>query len=110
MSFIEIVKYMLKYAGFAISGFIGTVLLIVVSEITQFSHENFTIFSGPSWALWVYPFYFLISFLIFYRIFRLPKRTIGVIIILFTLIFIWQYFSLEGAMFENPIPFGISAY
>ena len=110
MNFIETSTAVLKYLGFIVAGIVGTIALIAISEITAFSHINFVPLGGPSWALWTYPIYFFISFMIFYRIFRLRAEVLWFIIVATFCLTIWWYLSSEGAMFENPIPFGISAY
>ena len=88
---------------------IGTVVLTIISQLIGFSRENFFPLAGPSYAGWVYPVYFLISFLIFAKVFGLPKRAKYYIIAVSIIFTIWLYFAFEGNMFENPIPFGIDA-
>ena len=98
-----------KYPAFIILGSIGTVILIIVSELIGFSHMNFVPLASPSYASWVYSVYFLISFLVFAKIFRLPNRSKYYIVAVFIVLTVWLYFAFEGNMFENPIPFGIDA-
>jgi len=99
-----------SYFAFIILGLIGTVVLIFVSELVGFSHMNFVAFANPSYASWVYPFYFLISFLVFWKVFNLSKRVKYYIIGVFIVLLVWYYFTSEGGFFINPIPFGINAY
>lgn len=98
-----------RYPAFIILGFIGTTILTIASQLIGFSRMNFLPFNGPYYALWVYPVYFLISFLVFAKVFRLPKRAKYYIIAVSVIFMIWLYFAFEGNMFENPIPFGIGA-
>jgi len=98
-----------KYPAFVILGLVGTVILIIVSELIGFSHVNFVALASPSYASWVYPVYFLISFLIFRRILGLSKKVNYYIVFVFIVLLIWYYFTDEGGMFMNPIPFGIDA-
>jgi hypothetical protein len=101
----EPIKIVFRYVSFLIVSFLGTFLLIFISEVTNFS--SFDI-GGTSWALWSYLLYFLVSFFFFYRIFKLPTKVIFLIIIFFCLLFIWL--NIDGGLFENPMPFGFHAY
>ena len=99
-----------KYPLFIILGLLGTVALTILSDTIGFSRTNFFPFSGPSYASWVYPVYFLISFLVFRRVLDIPKKANYYIIGAFVVLLIWSYFIFEGELFINPIPFGIDAY
>ncbi len=99
----------IKYPAFIISGLIGTVFLTIVSQLVGFSRENFLPFAGPYYAGWVYPVYFFISFMIFAKVFQLPKIAKYYIIAASVIFAILLYFIFEGQMFDNPIPFGIGA-
>lgn len=99
----------LRYPAFVVAGLVGTAVLIVASELIGFSRANFVAFAGPSYAVWVYPLYFLISFLVFSKVFNLPKKAKYWIVFGFVIFLVWYYLSAEGNMFTNPIPFGIDA-
>lgn len=99
----------IRYPVFIILGLAGSAVLIIASELIGFSHMNFVALANPSYASWVYPVYFLISFLIFAKVLRLPNRVKYYVIAASIIFAIWLYFVFEGNMFENPIPFGIGA-
>jgi len=65
-----------RYFAFILLGLIGTVVLFFVSELIGFSHMNFVAFANPSYASWVYPVYFLISCLVFRKVFDISKKAI----------------------------------
>ena len=100
----------LRCIGFVVTGSLLTILLLVISEIMQFTHINFVPFGGPSWGQWIYPIYFFLGFLISYILFRLPKKTARTILIAFVVLFVLSYIFTEGQLFINPIPFGVNAY
>ena len=98
-----------KYPLFIILGLLGTSVLVVVSETIGFSRANFIAFADESYAVWVYPFYFLVSFLVFGKVFDISKKAKYYIIGVFIILLLWYYFTSEGGFFVNPIPFGIGA-
>ena len=104
------IRAILQYVGFVVTGSLFTILLLVISEITQFTHINFVPLGGPSWALWIYPFYLLFGFLLAYKIFRLPPKALKIILIIFIIISLVYYLGGDDNAFTNPIPFGVNAY
>ena len=100
-----------KYPLFIIAGLLGTIVLIMLSEWIGLSRTSLIPLSGPSYAGWVYPIYFFISFIFFSRIFDLPRRAKYYIFIVAIIFVVWLHFvAFEGNLFTNPIPFGIDAY
>ncbi|OGL59380.1 hypothetical protein A2752_05480 [Candidatus Uhrbacteria bacterium RIFCSPHIGHO2_01_FULL_46_23] len=110
MNFINISKIFLKFISFVLISVVSTILLIIVSEKTSFSRINLLPLGGPSWALWTYPIYLLFGLSFSHFIFGLPKRYFTFLLTIWAIIFIVYYIVFNGSVFENPIPFGISAY
>ena len=105
----QLQKPIIKYPIFTLSGLVGTVILVILSEVIGFSRANFLPFAGPSYATWVYPIYFLVSFIVAVRFFKLPHRANYYVIAASILVFVWWYAGAEGSLFRNSIPFGIGA-
>ncbi len=80
-----------RYFAFILLGLIGTVVLFFVSELIGFSHMNFVAFANPSYASWVYPVYFLISCLVFRKVFDISKKANYYIVATFVILLIWSY-------------------
>ncbi len=101
---------LVKYPAFIIAGLISAIVLVIVSDWIGFSRTSLVPLSGPSYAGWVYPIYFFISFIIFSKIFDLPKRAKYYILAVAVIFTIWLHFvAFEGSLFTNPIPFGVGA-
>lgn len=100
----------LKYVGVVIIGCAISIVLLVISEATGFTHINFVPLGGPSWGLWIYPIYLFIGFVGAYKLFRLPKKNFYTILIILLIITLVYYFGGDDSAFTNPIPFGINAY
>ena len=101
---------MFSYFGFLVFGSMLTYLLAGISEYLEVTRLNFIPLGGPSWALWLYPVYFLISFCIVAAIFRLPKAAYFGIIVAFVILFLLLIYLSQGQIFSNWKPFGIDAY
>ncbi|MFA5954036.1 MAG: hypothetical protein WC817_00680 [Patescibacteria group bacterium] len=71
---------------------------------------NFVPLGGASWALWLYPLYFFVSFFISASVFRANRWVYVVIFIGFVILFIFWFYALQGHLFDNWRPFGVDAY
>ena len=100
----------LRYLGFSLFGLAFTYLLAGISEYLGVTRLNFIPFGGRSWALWLYPFYFLFAFCISGVIFRMPKRTYVGIFVGFILLFVLLIYLSQGQIFDNWRLFGVDAY
>jgi hypothetical protein len=98
-------KFVLIVIGLVIS-----YLLITLSEESRLTRFNLSLFGGPSWALWLYPFYLLFGFLISAFCFRSTKRTYVIIFCGFVVFFLILTFLSQGQIFDNWRPFGVDAY
>ena len=99
-----------KYPLFIIAGLVGAVVLIVLSELLGVTRTSFVPLSGASYAGWLYPVYFFVSFKIFSKVFDLPKRAMYYVLFVSVILAVWMHFvAFEGELFTNPIPFGINA-
>lgn len=85
------------------------IILIIIGECTGLTNLNLIPFGGPSWALWLYPVYFLLAYLILFFVFKLPKKYFWCLIILSVVVFIVFYIITNGNLFVNPVPFGHGA-
>ena len=91
--------------GFILMGIILGVLVIYISEYFGFSHANVLPFGGKSWALWVYPLSFSLSFIIAAYIFKIKEKTKLFISLIFVTFFL--FFMIMGTnLFNNFLPFG----
>jgi|GEM_PF-1379014 len=102
-------KTVFRYLAFIVCGLVGAWILVGLSEVLGLSHFNFWPLGGASWALWVYPFYLLGSLLLFYKIFKLPKNILWLILLVTIFFSAYYYYLIGPIIFQNPIPFGIGA-
>jgi hypothetical protein len=86
-----------------------TIILIIIGEYIGLTNLNLLPLGGPSWALWLYPVYFLLVYLILFFVFKLPKKYFWCFIILGVVVFIIFYIITNGNLFVNPVPFGHGA-
>ncbi len=94
----------LKFVFFFVFGVVFGVVLLVLSEISKFSHLNLAPFGGKSWAMWAYPVAFCIGFVISFFIFKVNKPKL--LLVLAVLIFAVFIIFLKGSLFVNFLPFG----
>jgi hypothetical protein len=95
----------LKILKFSIIGIIFGIILMILSEISKFSHMNLLPLGGKSWALWAYPFCFFVSFAGSGYYLKI-KNWLIVSIVLFIVFSIIFYMLTSGLLFENLKPFG----
>ncbi|PJE76144.1 hypothetical protein COV04_01275 [Candidatus Uhrbacteria bacterium CG10_big_fil_rev_8_21_14_0_10_48_11] len=99
-----------KMIGFLVIGLLLGYLFITLSDQFEITRFNFSIFGGPSWALWLYPFYLLTGYLISAIVFRMGRKTYLGVVIAFVLFFLLLLFLTQGQLFDNWRLFGVDAY
>jgi hypothetical protein len=98
-------KQIISFLSFLACGFIGSISVITLSELTKFSHVNLIPFGGSSWAAWVNPLAIGISFGLSSKLFKMYKPILVFFIVLIVSI-ITFYFLFNGLLFVNLAPFG----